>query len=176
MYYNLYRIISCLWFTYHTTVLLYFISPIPLAIARCFKSQEVISAESLSVLFDVCYFLSACIVVSGFGLPFVLSRQGVVSMHIMQWRYVVGFLRTSTVIMSITVVLYWWSGSRFTHTHTHTDPTSSRRSNRSSKYLCFWNCVLIFCFLWSRRWMGLEQFKFLNLIVHVHMCLLLYVL
>ncbi len=60
------------------TVLLYLMSPIPLGIARCCKSRDAFSSESLSILLDISYFLSACIVVSGFGLPLVLARHKVV--------------------------------------------------------------------------------------------------
>ena len=45
----------------------YIVSPIPLALVRRCISEELMSAENLKVLREVCYFLSACIVVSGFG-------------------------------------------------------------------------------------------------------------
>lgn len=60
-------------------MLFYFISPIPLAIARKCGTGDYLSQESSSLLYEVCYFLSACIVVSGFGLPFVLARRQIVS-------------------------------------------------------------------------------------------------
>lgn len=63
-----------------TSVLFYLIAPIPLAIARKFGSDDYLSQESGALLYEICYFLSACIVVSGFGLPFVLARRAVVSM------------------------------------------------------------------------------------------------
>nr|UQI50299.1 leptin receptor gene-related protein [Haliclona caerulea] len=59
-------------------LIFYLLSPIPLGLARRCTSQEVMSAENLSIFTDICYFLSACIVVSGFGLPFVLARRHVI--------------------------------------------------------------------------------------------------
>ena len=61
------------------SVLFYLISPIPLAIARKCGSDDYLSPESSVLLHEICYFISACVVVSGFGLPFVLARQHVVS-------------------------------------------------------------------------------------------------
>ena len=48
-------------------VIFYMLAPIPLALSRRCTSQDVMSQENLSIFSDVCYFLSACIVVSGFG-------------------------------------------------------------------------------------------------------------
>ena len=72
----------------HLLVLFYLVSPIPLAIARKCGSDDYLSQESSALLHEICYFLSACIVVSGFGLPFVLARRHVVSncsVHSIQW-------------------------------------------------------------------------------------------
>ena len=66
-------------FNLFSSVLFYLIAPIPLAIARRCGSDDYLSAESSALLHEICYFLSACIVVSGFGLPFVLARRHVVS-------------------------------------------------------------------------------------------------
>ena len=60
-------------------MLFYLIAPIPLAIARKCGSDDYLSPESSALLHEVAYFMSACIVVSGFGLPFVLARRHVVS-------------------------------------------------------------------------------------------------
>ncbi len=78
--YLLFGMLSCHMITMSLplTVLLYMMSPIPLGLARCCKSRDAFSSESLSILLDISYFLSACIVVSGFGLPLVLARQSVV--------------------------------------------------------------------------------------------------
>ena len=65
-------------------MLFYLISPIPLAIARKCGSVDYLSQESSALLHEICYFISACIVVSGFGLPFVLARRQIVS-NIMQY-------------------------------------------------------------------------------------------
>lgn len=65
--------------TFFSSVLFYLISPIPLAIARKCGSDDYLSPESSALLHEICYFISACVVVSGFGLPFVLARQHVVS-------------------------------------------------------------------------------------------------
>jgi len=58
----------------------YLLSPIPLAIARKCLSEDYLSPESSNLLHEVCYFLSACIVVSGFGLPVVLARQHIIQL------------------------------------------------------------------------------------------------
>ena len=70
---------SVITFFFFFTVLFYLISPIPLTIARKCGSDDYLSPESSALLHEICYFISACIVVSGFGLPFVLARQHVVS-------------------------------------------------------------------------------------------------
>lgn len=51
-------------------LIFYFLSPIPTLIARRFAE----SVEQSSVLIEVCIFMTACIVVSAYGLPMVLAR------------------------------------------------------------------------------------------------------
>lgn len=80
-------------------MLFYLIAPIPLAIARKCGSDDYISQESSALLHEICYFLSACIVVSGFGLPFVLARRHVVSAHVLIIIIIV-------IIASIPTTLY----------------------------------------------------------------------
>ncbi|CAI8010160.1 Leptin receptor gene-related protein [Geodia barretti] len=59
-------------------VLFYILSPIPLAISRKLSSEDYLSPESNSLVKEVSYFISACIVVGGFGLPIVLARRAVI--------------------------------------------------------------------------------------------------
>ena len=77
-----------------SSVLFYLIAPIPLAVARKCGSDDYLSQESSALLHEICYFLSACIVVSGFGLPFVLARRRVVS------------IISNNIIVSIPATLY----------------------------------------------------------------------
>jgi hypothetical protein len=56
----------------------YLMSPVPLAIARCCSIKECMPEEYLRILYDLCYFISACIVISGFGFPLVLARKSLV--------------------------------------------------------------------------------------------------
>ena len=51
-------------------LIFYALSPVPTLIARRFAE----SVEQSSVLVEVCIFITACIVVSAYGLPMVLAR------------------------------------------------------------------------------------------------------
>ena len=59
-------------------LIFYLLSPIPLAFARRLKGADYLSPESLALVYEICYFISACVVVSGFGLPAVLARKAVI--------------------------------------------------------------------------------------------------
>ena len=48
----------------------YALSPVPTLIARRFAE----SIEQSSILVEVCLFITACIVISAYGLPLVLAR------------------------------------------------------------------------------------------------------
>lgn len=122
-------------------MLFYFISPIPLAIARKCGTGDYLSQESSALLYEVCYFLSACIVVSGFGLPFVLARRQIVS----------NVLFCIEANNNNYLKLFHWS-----------DPGCLRCTDRRSQLICVWNCLFFFCFLWSRWWMGLELVLIIN--------------
>ena len=51
-------------------LIFYALSPVPTLIARRFAE----SVEQSSVLIEICIFVTACIVVSAYGLPIVLAR------------------------------------------------------------------------------------------------------
>ncbi|XP_003387198.1 PREDICTED: leptin receptor gene-related protein-like [Amphimedon queenslandica] len=59
-------------------LIFYLLAPVPLTLAKLCTVRECASEESLKVLYDICYFISACIVVSGFGLPAVMARNMII--------------------------------------------------------------------------------------------------
>lgn len=53
-------------------LIFYALSPVPTLIVRRFAD----AVEQSSLLIEVCTFITACIVVSAYGLPIVLARAG----------------------------------------------------------------------------------------------------
>ena len=58
-------------------VIFYLMAPFPLGIVRCLINREFLE-EGGKVALEIAYFVSACIVISGFGLPLVLAHSGVI--------------------------------------------------------------------------------------------------
>lgn len=56
-------------------IVFYVLSPFPTLVARRFSDGE----ERSSLLFEVCCFITTCIVLSSYGLPIVLARKLIVS-------------------------------------------------------------------------------------------------
>ena len=121
-------------------MLFYLIAPIPLAIARKCGSDDYISQESSALLHEICYFLSACIVVSGFGLPFVLARRHVVSVS------------TITIIIIVfacdnnSMYVYLFSAVvNFLIPVCHADSSWCWSTDSRSQFICVWNYLFLLC-------------------------------
>lgn len=79
-------------------LLFYFLSPIPTMISRRFAE----SIEASSALVEVCIFITACIVVSAYGLPMILARKATID-----WG-ACGLVIAGNTVVFFTILLFFF--------------------------------------------------------------------
>ena len=144
-------------------VLFYLMAPIPLAVARCCVSRDAMSPENLSIFTEICYFISACIVVSGFGEDYNTTSQYLMMMGMycthrcpicngkkicrkyLLWDY----LTLSNTLLFLSPTPHTIPLSFIPSPFPPPDPSCFSGPYCWSQFICVWNDLFLFRVLWT---------------------------